>query len=280
MAFSVGILYSAKQLLDFARHAPVRAAEFPHLFDRFGVASAEHVLQVAQDGNWIRVSSDGRILLTPAGEEIAAASEPDAALRLQLRHLILGLRPSWSALLCRGRAEATRYMPADVVQCFQEAGLLDAVTDDIVEWWDSLSLAARGMLQDAALDTGRRGERLSIEYERKRTGRDPHWQAIESNRSGFDLLSVVSRTDNRPLRIEVKASEAKPANAEFFITRNEWSVAETSKSYLFHLWTLRPSPRLFVLKPSRLSRHLPVDKGQGQWQEAKVPFQVAESDSD
>ena len=48
-------------------------------------------------------------------------------------------------------------------------------------------------------DVGRKGERLTLQYEELRTNVKPDWRSIETNLSGYDVLSQRSKTDNTPL---------------------------------------------------------------------------------
>lgn len=83
--------------------------------------------------------------------------------------------------------------------------------------------------------TCREGERLTIEYETKRTGREPKWISVESNMDGYDVLSVISPMDKQLLSIEVTAS--KSGLKEYFhLTPNEWMLALKTNRHLFHLW--------------------------------------------
>ncbi len=92
-------------------------------------------------------------------------------------------------------------------QCFEEAGLLKGMTEDIVSWWDKLGSYARAHGNETLLLFGRKGERLSMEYEGQRVGVQPTWQSLESNFSGYDILSQKKgKDDNTPLMIEVKAT--------------------------------------------------------------------------
>ncbi len=270
--FSVGILYSAADLLEFVDAVPVARDTFPLDFPTFKVADSRAVLDLVQRANWVSLALDGELHLTAAGREILKGTSTVDRLRCQLRDIITIEQPAWASLIPRGREEATRYLGGDIRQCFEEANLLDGYTDEIVGWWDGLATAARGKRADQTLEIGRRGEKLSLAHERHRTGREPTWQSVESNLSGYDILSQVSEDDETPLRIEVKASVGRHTAAEVHITRNEWDVASISGSYQFHLWLLAPEPKLAVVDAQQMAQHIPVDSGKGVWEITRVPF--------
>lgn len=274
MMFSVGILYSVQTFLKFINETSIKATEFSSLFKRFEATSAQLVLEVADGCNWIKLDLEGNIRLSEQGNEILFQENMRNALRVQLKHLIEEFEPSWSYLIHKGRKEAFQYFPSDVKQCFKEAELINSFDPDVIKWWDILASIARGKQQDTQLEIGRTGEELSLEYERNRTGKDPVWQSIESNLSGFDILSCVSSTDMAPLRIEVKATTISSNSFTFYLSRNEWNVAETSQQYQFHLWVLGNEPELFIMDKSDVSSHIPSNQGYGIWGNVKITFDI------
>lgn len=270
--FSVGILYSAREFLEFVSNTPEIDLSFPDLFNTFLVASPKAMLELSQKCEWIRLNVDGKLEVTDRGIQVLNNQQLEIALRVQIGHLIETYLPPWIPLLSRGRSEAQQYLPANVLQCFNEAGLFGAISDDIVNWWDKYSKVSRRASKDNKLEIGRQGEKLTLEYERKRTKREPAWKGFESNLAGYDVLSVISETDIRPLRIEVKTSNSLPENASLYISRNEWNIATTSDDYLVYLWTLQPKPQLTIITITQLQNHIPVNQGEGEWQSTEVPF--------
>jgi len=169
-------------------------------------------------------------------------------------------------------------MPEPARQCLSEAGLTSSPPSNAaISWWDDLAAAARGRLADYMAKVGREGERHSIAYEERRVGRKPYWQSIESNKSGFDLLSVTEINDEAELQIEVKASERPVPSASFHITRNEWEIATNASHYVFHLWSLITQQQLAVLSPAEIKDHIPIEQGRGQWETVVIPFSVFQS---
>jgi hypothetical protein len=270
--FSVGVLYSCHSFLELVRRSPIDSTAFPEMFQTFEVASATSILQVTQLCEWISLGANGEIHLSSRGAEVLRAPSPDARLRVQLQHMVTAIHPPWLAVLTSGRREAERSLPPDARQCFREAGLLDGYDAAVIEWWDKAAGAARIMRDETKRDSGRIGERYSIAYETSRVGKEPYWQGFESNFAGYDLISQQSRSEDSRLLIEVKASFSRLKEARFFISRNEWDVATTSDSYLFHLWVLKPSPMLLVVPRDDVLRHIPGDQGDGQWKQAILPM--------
>lgn len=279
MVFSVGILYSVQKLLQFISDTKIKATEFSTAFNRYESTSSQIVLEVAESCNWIQLDIEGNLSVTAKGNEILTQKDMFHALRVQLKHLIELVKPSWSYLIHKGRKEAFQYFPSDVKQCFKEAELINSYDRDVIKWWDMLALAVRGQQLDTQLEIGRTGEELSLEYEKNRVNKDPVWQSIESNLTGYDILSVVSLEDPRPLRIEVKASTNVSGSFTFYLTRNEWNVAETSENYLFHLWVLSETPELFILDKNEIANHVSTNQGNGTWENVKITFSSKELNS-
>jgi len=268
---SVGILYSCHEFLRYVDEEHLAAKDLIEFFDRFYVAKSSYVLELSQQCSWILVAQDGSIEVTPSGTEISLKT-PEHALRDQIRDYILCVRPPWSGLLPRGREEAVLYFSDDVRQCFDEADLLAECDDEVVQWWDNLSSAARGRRNDSLAEIGRQGEKLSLQYELRRTNTAPTWMAIESNLAGFDIQSIVSELDSNALFIEVKASERKLDSAQIFISKNEWRVARTTENFVFHVWVdVYSEERLFVVTTEAIGRHIPKDAGDGDWRNVKIP---------
>ena len=271
MSFSVGILYSVQEFLRFAHTTPLSAELFSKQ-TRFVLVSPQEILQVSQDCNWVRLTIDGTIVVTERGQIIIEAIDANLRLRLQIEDLISFFRPSWSARIRFGREETIPYMPPDVKQCFVESGLMDPWDDDLIRWWKSEGQVARMRHGDKLAHTGHRAEKLTNEYEGKRTGQSPDWIALDTTFAGFDFLSRCSRADLTELRIEVKGSERPPKNADFVLTRKESDTAKDDKPYVVHLWYVSDNPQLFVVPYPEIAKHIPEDRCSGQWQQTRIPF--------
>lgn len=273
MEFSVGILYSAQEILRFIKGNPRVLSGFSEIFDSLDtVASPKIVFEVCQRCEWVQIDVDGYVNLTDKADSIVADYPSEIILRTQLHHLIDAYKPTWIPLLTRGRNESIKYLPQDIVQCLREADLLNTYSDEVVLWWDKVGKISRRTDKDEKMDVGRRGEKMSLAYETKRTGRQPKWQGFESNFSGYDILSVVNTDKSDYLNIEVKTSNSVLDVASFFVSRNEWGVAVKSSNYLFHLWALVPKPTLFIISVDNIKTHVPSNNGDGDWVSVEIPF--------
>jgi hypothetical protein len=101
--------------------------------------------------------------------------------------------------------------------------------------------------------------------------------SIESNLTGYDLLSVVSRSNGSPLIVEVKASRGLGHSARFFMSRNEWETACKASNYSLHLWRLAPTPALAKVSVSILEPHIPINCGDGVWDSVQISMAAFES---
>jgi hypothetical protein len=126
------------------------------------------------------------------------------------------------------------------------------------------------------LATGRTGERLSLEHEKKRLeplglAESVQWLALENNALGYDILSC-DLIDGVVLErfIEAKACQFSPP--QFYISRNEWEVAKEKRdAYLVHVWSLSDR-RLQLIQFAELETHVPLDSvsGKGRWRTVKI----------
>lgn len=273
MSFSVGVLYSAVDFLTLLDSSPISTRDFHASFERFSVANANEVLKVSQECCWIELNVDGYIYATEHGKRLLGHTDYQLPLRMQVCDLIATYQPSWAKRMRNGRAEVAKYLADDVSQCFRDAGLLDEWSPDIISWWDELAQTANARRSTELLAVGREAERLTIEHEEQRTGFKPKWQALESNFSGYDVLSRISDADSDRLMIEVKGTTHKKQDAYFFLTKNEWVVAEQAENYKFHLWLLSyDPPQLIEAAKEILKPHLPVNQGNGTWETVRIPF--------
>jgi len=273
MTFSVGVLYSAHEFTSYVADNEIDIEEFKGAFKRFSLAKPEDILSVSIKCNWIDFHPDGLCRVTVQGKELLEQKSAEDVLRVQICDLIHADEPPWAAKIPHGRQEAQKALPNDVSQCFKEAGLLSGWDEDIIQWWDRLSIATRGNKSKELLITGRRAERLTVEYEEGRTGSKPHWQSIESNFSGYDVLSCVSKTDATPRKIEVKGTSLSKKQAYFTVSYNEWRTAEKSEDYRFHLWCLKgEKAELIDVSWQEVQEHIPLNQGGGKWETARIAF--------
>jgi hypothetical protein len=268
---SPGVAFGCVELLGVVSRNSVTPGGVLSL--SLGSVSPKDILEAAVELRWLVVAENGLLELTPKGDTALSASND----RTRLRQLILDYidveNPPWLQLASAGRRELLLQAPPGTRQVLVEAGLAYGDDQETVSFWDTLAARARGMRNALLTETGRVGERLSIAYEKIRTGREPKWIALDSNADGYDVLSRVSSEDQRRLTIEVKASTQAHLSGVFHLTRNEWSLAEDSINHVFHLWNLgADTPQLAVLSVAQLAEHVPSDCGDGTWESVQIPF--------
>lgn len=269
--FSVGLLYSSHDFLKLIPDIGMSPEQFKSYFGTFKYSTADNILELSFKCGWSKLTQDGLIEVSERGK-IISHNDYKSALLLQLEDLILNFNPVWASVLLKGRTEAKNFLPPDALQCFKESGLFDQLTDEIVKFWDKLTIAYRNYSQKRMTEIGRAGEKLSIDYERDRTGAEPIWQAVESNLSGFDLLSINDVNNRAKLQIEVKSTTSHLNFAKIHITKNEWLTAINSLNYIFHLWHLTDTPKLFIVPVNKIMPHISMDNGDGEWESVEIPF--------
>lgn len=215
----------------------------------------------------LNVSDRGHMVIT--GDE---ASE-DAAFRIMLSDYIITFCPAWCYRIPYGRYEAALMMSKDERACFLEAGLLSEAPDDsIVKWWDSLSAIIRKNQDEKKNNCGRIGEKLTLRYEKKRTGIDPKWMSLDSNLLGYDVLSQISTQNPEKLLIETKTSDMSMDTAYCHISINEWKTATMTKNYMFYFWIVGASNMLAKVNVQQLNPYIPTNNLSGEWESVKIPF--------
>lgn len=241
--------------------------------------ATQDVLNASLFLKWIEINNEGFLSLTARGENILRAGDDLHKLRLLVIDYVEIDKPSWLQLAPSGRLETLLQAPSGIKQIIVEAGLAYGLDPDTISFWDALAARARGSRDVSLSEIGRRGERLTIEWELERTGSTPKWVAVDSSAAGYDVLSQISDTDRRRLTIEVKASTRPPTHAKFHLTRNEWDAAQDCLFHTFHIWDLSATPpMLAVLSLEQMSAHIPTDAGQGLWELAEISFRAFEGE--
>lgn len=270
---SPGVLQDCRALLRLAEETQGLMVGSEEMFaPRFEVASPKRVFSLTLECGWLTVDPYGRLTLTSSGQDILAEEQYQYQIRLQLVDVVVVTGPIWAPVLSRGRREARKHLPPEVNQCFEEADLYQPITPDQVRWWDRIAGSSREIRTSQLLETGRRGEELTLRFELDRTGVKPTWESIESDYSGFDVLSVVSDTDSSRLRIEVKATRGTAKGASFYCSRHQCDVAARTENYMFYLWAFAPLARLWVVPYAEVCEHIPTDSGSGSWNSCIIPY--------
>lgn len=189
--------------------------------------------------------------------------------RLFIEEYIVNVRPAWVFIIPSGRDELKAYLDIDEYSVFKEADLYSDYSIDTINWWDSISAKIREMSEERQIEIGRSGEYLTLKYEKKRTGVNPLHKAIDSNRLGYDIVSIVERNEPTNLYIEVKTTTNN--GGYIYITRNEWMVANSTSNYLFYVWNCSKSVnKIMILDIEKVKKHIPVEYGFGKWTEVKI----------
>lgn len=275
---SPGYLHSSFRLLEMIAKREHQLSVLASALPRIEVLPAAQVVNFAISLGWVGSDNEGRASMTASGAMIYKMPNAAERIRQALLDFIGIIQPAWAQLTPRGRKETLSALSPEVRQCFAEAGLIVGYSDEVVGWWDALAARARGQKSKIMIETGRHGERLSIKYGQVRTGKEPAWQAVESNLSGFDILSVVEAMDSRKLPIEVKTTSGQIGHGSFYVSRNEWETGSTSDFYNFHLWAIGgEKPSLAVLDKADVAPHIPTNQGEGSWDVVEIPFAAFES---
>lgn len=282
LRLSVNLLSNALSYLrEIDSYAKSSVHEPMAYYQAFSV-SAEAIIDIANTCKWIS-TDESHPVLTNRGKKIMACGSyglPQASIRMMLEDYLYQVRPIWRNRIPFGRQEASIFMSKDERACFYEAGLLsESPSSSVVNWWDQVSAKIRNERETSNLSTGRLGERLTLLFEKKRTNGNPRWMAIESNKLGYDILSQVSASDKTSVLIEVKASTESIDNAYFYISKNEWNVANGTSCYYFYLWHISTNhKKIAILTPDRVARYIPINQQNGEWESVRIPYGEFSSD--
>lgn len=268
---SPGVAYGCFELLDILAKSPLLVSAARSL-GKLGVVSANRATDCTLLLGWAERTDDGLLVISPQGAAILGMQLTDQRLRQALLDIVYAENPPWAQNASFGRRRFLQYAPTEIAQICCEAGLDSGNSDEVVAFWDMLASRARGLHDVRLNEIGRHGERLTLQYEAKRTSRTPKWIALDSNEDGYDILSTISAEDTSKLCIEVKASQ-QGISGRFFLTRHEWETAKVLLNYKMHLWDLSTSPaRLAVLELPILEEHIPIDQNDGSWQTTCISF--------
>lgn len=238
--------------------------------ERFG---NDALLELISALGWIRTNDSGIAVIAPAGDRILSLGDGPRRLRRALLDYVEVLRPPWTMLALDGRKKTLGFTPIEFRQSMTEAYLAEGYDDEVIEFWDRLAAIARGQQDTRLSSIGRDGERLTLSYEKQRTGHTPSWRSIDCNSDGYDVMSVVSSEDHAQRQIEVKTSTLGLVGS-MHLTRNEWESTETMVYHTFHLWDLKNmnAPKLAIVGRALMEQHVPHDNGAGVWKEVEIPF--------
>jgi hypothetical protein len=270
---SPGVVQGCFELLDILSRNSFTFSQIYGGFTSIGGQQVREVVETIQHLDWVHANDHGVAIFTPAGSRLLGIEGYEFRLRQALLDYIDIERPSWLQNAAWGRSRLLSFIGSDIAQVFVEAGLAQGTEDPVISFWDELAMRARGQKQDRLTQIGRQGERLSMEYEKNRTGRLPRWVSVDNNADGYDILSVISAKDAAQLSIEVKTSTRRHAGC-LNLSRNEWDRCCESDNHVFHLWAIdsKGAPYLAIIDPARMLKHVPHDQGSGLWEIVEIPF--------
>jgi len=194
-----------------------------------------------------------------------------------LKKFIFLYKPSYLYALTHGLDEFKNSLSEDEYQCFYDAGLMEEQNlenKNIYNWWDDIEKLAWEENKKDNLETGRKGEEKTLEFETNRLKKSkikkkPLWKARDSNRLGYDILSYSKNKGNIfEIYIESKCTTNK--NGYFFLTEGEWRKASQTqdKFYVYHWYLNGNLPR--IIEYNELKKHIPVNRGKGIWKDIIV----------
>jgi len=269
-----GVLFRSTILLEMLREQHLTEAQLYRAFPDgiFRGVLLRSVVDYLISFSLVERHNSGTLALSETGNRLLSLPGPHR-IRLQIEILLKETAPHWAALACQGREALLNYVDRNIRQCFDAAELSDGYGEEVVRWWDALAARHREFRDIALTEVGRTGERLSVDYELARTGKLPLWIALDTSYVGFDLLSCVSKEDERPLVIEVKTSRRDWNSAQFVLTRHEWISLSGHPNAVVHLWSVNSTPaKRCTLHPSEIGPHVPRDSGGGEWQTVRCAF--------
>jgi hypothetical protein len=214
-------------------------------------------------------------------DAIALEGDRESQLRETVRTLALRLNPLWMQASQWGRERAAAVASDDQRQLLAATGVLAAdLSAQAIGFWDALAVASRQEENARNVEIGRKGEKLTLEYEHAILSRygipkSPKWVALEDNTAGYDILSYRMDPKGAIQRrlIEVKACSFGPM--QFFLSRSEWDCAEHSPdAFVLHVWSLE-TLQLREIAVSELRMHMPQDHGRGNWTRVRVAVEDA-----
>tara|TARA_Y100001934_G_C12362875_1_gene781720 strand:- start:1788 stop:2705 length:918 start_codon:yes stop_codon:yes gene_type:complete len=235
------------------------------------------VLESAIDFGWLTFDTRNNLCLAESLKSIDLEDETHLQRELLLLY-ITNVKPIWIRYLSKGINHAEdRISGEDVKQIFRELGLFpnsNYTTKDVVSWWSKIRVFSLSQKDQNLSKIGYEGELLSLEFEKKRTGKNPEYKALQSDNFGYDIRSIVSKSNLDPLHIEVKSSKNGAQSGSMFLSRNEFDKCiKYGDNYQFHLWDLSlVTPRILILPGKDIIPHIPIDSGNGIWKIVEIKF--------
>lgn len=242
------------------------------------------------------------IKIKDSGKKIVALWNKDEPNLMVIRKiifsLIIKLLPPWTAFINMPIPQILESIPGNWFEVLGQADVIHfPLSSEAVQWWEELRDALEKIEEDIRKSTGKIGEKLTIEYEKKRLHKDncPHliegikWMARISDKYGYDIqsyfgfLHFYNNKQENILMIEVKSSTYDSDDFRFFLTRTEWETAKkNSKSYLFYLWRgvnsgkkeVKPEGP-FVFSVDFIRKYIPINQHKdGRWEKCRIIINI------
>ena len=275
MNISVGHLHSLYDLCLIINHSIFSVNNFKKLHSStITTVPLKTIFRLSQELLLIDVDLNQSVQLSNLGKFIVEkCALPRIYLRYFLYLYIKSYKPTWAHQIPHGREEFKSFISKTIIQIFNEADLFNNIEQDTISWWDKISDEIRGEKDKRMSLVGRFGEIATLCYEEERIGKKPQWVSIESNFAGYDVLSEISKENKMKMPIEVKASQQDISNAKFFITRNEWCVAEKIENFKIYLWALgTKNHQLCIIGKDEIQHNIPTNINWGKWETTSFPF--------
>ena len=276
---SIGFLNQSSHLLKL-----IHSSKGIHLWELQNLVSDDKIVFRNQGSkivdnaflnHWISINNEGRIEIS---RTLNLLIDNEVDLQREMLWLFIKLsKPSWTRKLIHGINDARLGIhDADTKQVFSELGLFDEYNKiEVKRWWNKVSKFCRDIKNDKLTEIGMKGELLTLQFEKTRTGIDPLHSSMESDEYGYDIKSQMSSEDNSDLFIEVKTTERPLNNARLYLTKNEvkWCM-ELTPNYLIYLWQIIGNrSKLKIISPSDLKKHIPTNNCEGIWESMSLKYE-------
>ena len=277
MKFTPSIAYGCVHLLDvLSRNSDIDISSVRSI-QLTSVYSGDIVKYLIRI-KWVKVASSKKLVLTDRGIFVTKQKLRFYKVQLLILDFIKETQPHWVHILRGEKIFALQYIPEGVRQVIQECGLADDANESTTAFWNEVKNYVSNDDASRTGEIGHKGERLTIRYEKDRTGVDPLWTAMEDSKAGYDVGSVVSSSDLSLLRIEAKATIVQMSDAIFYISENEWKVATQDGAHRFYLWLIRKSETMLArLDVGDIRSSIPENRGFGAWKKVGIPYKQFES---
>jgi Domain of unknown function (DUF3883) len=251
---SPGAITAAAVVVDLLRDGPLRKEAIDLQTRKCGLRGGALPFSAACDLLVATrlVAAGARWELTASGQSalglLQGGEEPTVPFARLLRSLVLstgGARIALSGVGVIGpdMIEDQMGLAADILSTFEMTGELRREGDGWKLTPESRVLLTGPLFMGGSTgpdpgllnEVGRRGENLSMRFERERTGLEPIQVSMLSAAYGFDILSCQGPSDASPIAIEAKATTGR--GLTFVWSRHEALVANALRDrYLLLAW--------------------------------------------